>query len=292
MADSNALRRAIRSSHRGWWFVLVGVVLLGGLLAAGILLQSTRGGTEAQTSAASAWPPFSVTYTVRNIDPVTGELMIDQTWRAEVQDAYTWRTELVRDSINVNQVGSYRELKDGVLVEYNANYKTTERRDVGRGTVVPITEELSPVTLQALERGGGPVVGAGWTRAAAASAPGRIAFEQRATTPCVPEPTPIASPVPTPTYPPPPGITRPKVLPRGPLVCTAGAQAVPVERRVEFDERNTRPTYDRGIAVFGEKRINGVPVYTFTVDTLDIRWPAQTATPDVPRGPLATPPAP
>jgi hypothetical protein len=67
---------------------------------------------------------------------------------------------------------------------------------------------------------------------------------------------------------------------------------VPVERRIEFDERNTRPTYDRGIAVSGEKRINGVPVYTFVVDMLNIRWPAQTATPEVPRGPLATPPVP
>jgi hypothetical protein len=276
--------------------VLVAFVLLGSLFAAGILLQSRRVGTEAQTTAASAWPPFSITYTVRNVDPVTGELMIDQTWRAEVQDAYTWRTELVRDGINPNQVGSYRELKDGVLVEHNANFETTERRDVGRGTVVPITEDLSPVTLPGLERGGGPVVGTGWTRAAAASAPGRIAFEQRATAPCVPEPTPIASPVPTPTYPPPPGVTRPKVLPRGPLVCPpgaqAGAQVVPVERRIEFDERNTRPTYDRGIAVSGEKRINGVPVYTFVVDMLNIRWPAQTATPEVPRGPLATPPVP
>lgn len=288
MAGISALLRAVGSLHRAWWLVLTGVVLLGGLLAGGLLLQDTRSGTEAQTMVASAWPPFSATYTVRNIDPITGELMIDQTSRAEVQDAYTWRAEVVRDGINPNQVGSYRELRDGVLVEYNANYKTTERRDVGRGTVVPITEELSPMTLQALERGGGPVVSTGWTRAAVA-APGRIAFELRTTAPCVPEPTPLASPVPTPTYPPPPGVVRPKVLARGPLVCSPGAQTVQVEQRIEFDEKNTRPTYDRGIAVAAEKRINGVVVYTFTLDTLTIRWPAQTATPDVPRSDVPTP---
>jgi hypothetical protein len=293
MTGRSMWRRAVEVPHRGRWLAVLGLAVVAGVLAGALLLLGGRNGSEAQpvgqAVAASIWPPFTIVYTVRDIDPVTGELVIDQTSRAVVEDNYTWRSEVIRDGINPDAVGSYRELRDGVLVEYNAHYGETNRTDVGQGSVVPITEELSPVTLASLRRGRGPVVGEGWTQATA-RAPGRVTFEQSATVPCVPESTPApAQVVPTPAGPPPPGVVRPKVLPRGPLLCTGAGAAIPVERRIEFDERNSRPTYDRGIAIFGEQRINGVVVHTYTVESLDINWPAQTATPDVPQGIVPSP---
>ena len=90
---------------------------------------------------------------------------------------------------------------------------------------------------------------------------GRTAYVRRTAWPCE-LPRELPKGVPTPSGRPPPGVTRQKVLATGPLVCAGGQTGVPVEQRIEFDDHNSRPTYDRGIAVYSERRINGVVVTT------------------------------
>ena len=236
-----------------------------------LVLRAFATPSVGQTTRTLSWPPFTMTYTVRDVDPESGELMWDQTWRAVVIDNYAWRTDLLRDSVKPTEVGSYRELKNGVLREYNATYKQTNEREIGLNATTPITVELALTTRIELTGGGGRMLDSGWAKIAAA--PGRIAFLRRGTQPCLPE---RARPldVPTPRDQPPANITRPQAVATSPVRCAAGPTTVPTEYRIEFDEKSMSDTFNAGIAVYGEQRVNGVPVHTFRAESLDIQWPA------------------
>lgn len=247
------------------------------LVLAAAMLFSARSSSEAQPIVARSWPPFTMVYSQWEIDPVTGVLMRDHTVRFEAQDSTNYRAEVLSDRVKPSEAGSFTELRDGVLTTYNATYRNPSRQDVGRGVIVPIIPELSPNALGDLRRGRGPVPEDGWV-SATPSQPGRIAFEQQKTLPCIATRTP-APPLPITPPPPPPGITRQQVVPVGPQACTGGPSGVSATWHIEFDPRNSRPTYDAGIAIFSERRINGVVVARFEAASLDIRWPAKTATP-------------
>ncbi|MBI2761176.1 MAG: hypothetical protein HYX51_07105 [Chloroflexi bacterium] len=221
---------------------------IGAILALFVVVMA-RSASEAQPKVyAQLWPPFTMVFSVRDIDPATGDLVIDQTWRLTVQDEYHWRKDLTRDALQPDEVGSYAEWNAGVLTEYSAQKKYTQR--LGQSaprTVTTITEELNPTLL--LNINDNREGHRGW-QAATAQAPGRVAKTRVSNAACVPPPRPQA---------------------QGPLVCRSGQTMVPTETRVEWTQDSIRSPYVGGVAVFGERRVNGVVVHSFRSDSLEVR---------------------
>lgn len=223
------LRWRLRSRRVRW---SIGAACLSAIVVVVAMLGvATR--SEAQPKVyARLWPSFTMVYTIRDVDPFSGEVLTDQTWRLVVQDEYAWRQELIRDSRFPAEVGSYAEWKSGVYTYYSKekNFTRTIGEPATRSTAT-ITEELNPRLLVDIQAGADTA--RGW-RDVAAQATGRLAKARTASVP--------SGQVPTRT----------------------------IEERIEWAADSLRAPFVGGIAVLGERRINGVLTHSFTVDSLVI----------------------
>lgn len=247
----------------GWrWLLIHQRLLLATLalvsavaVAAVVVPNSTRDTSAQRPRDPMLWPKFTMVYTLRDTDPVTGVPQADQTWRLVAESEYAWRSDLIRDGLAPGNVGSYQELKDGVLINFSAEKNYTARLPLTSiNDVTRVTEELSPVALNDLRYQRG--TGQGFSEIAA-GATGRRAFTRRATAACVA----VAA-------------LPPQAQGRGPAVCSgaAGAASVPVtiEERVVFDTQRGAPRFTGGIAIQSEKRVGGTVVHSFNADSLEL----------------------
>ena len=252
------------------------LVVGGGLVVLALLAiawWSRREAAGEQPPRPRLWPAFTLTYQIRDIEPVSGALVTDQKWKVSAEDAYTWRADLLSDALNPRSEGSYRELRDGVYTQFDAVFGRTRRDEAfGKNAVTPITDELNPNLIFYLLEGRDGRNERGWVRSSTA-APGRVVYAVTRQMDCQPPPELPARSGALPT--PPPGenhsLSRPGQGP-GPLACTAGNPAkVTVEQRVEFAEATVDFKTGMGIAIFGETRINGTVVHSYVVETLSVR---------------------
>lgn len=210
------------------------------LISAGLVALAPKKSdhTSAQSVVyAKLWPAFTMTYDLKETDPNTNKVIVDQTHKLVVTNERAWRDETTRDAVDPKEVGSYRELKNGVIHQvspppYFSQALTLSSPDA----VAAITPELDPTLYGRIQSGAFP----GW-KDAVASVTGRIAK------------------VHTDTY-----------------ACALGGMCQE-QRVVEFDSAsiNTAPSAGRqgpvgGIAVFGQRSVNGKVVYTFKADSLQI----------------------
>lgn len=120
-------------------------------IASGVLLRASGVGAVDPGPPVQEWPAFQMTYSEYEADAATGAVLLDRTHQLVVSNDLTWRDEVTRDAVDPQEVGSYRELRDGVYTTYSAKIRHSTT-NVTPGTV-GITPELMP-TLYAMVRAG------------------------------------------------------------------------------------------------------------------------------------------
>lgn len=186
---------------------------------------------------AKIWPAFTMTYAIRGNDIGTDQVRLDQTHRLILTSEYAWRDEVIRDGIDPREVGSFRELKDGVITQYNAVRKDTQTFKLSSPeAVTSITVDLDPSLFARIRAGQAQ----GW-QDARPSTTGRIAKMRTNTQPC-----------------------------RQSATCR-------VQERVEFDTTSInensvagQQTPVGGIAVSSEVLVDGKVERSFRAETLQI----------------------
>lgn len=233
--SASLLLSCLRRRRRMVTALFLTLLVVAGL---GALLSWSPSRTTAQgIRYTKLWPAFTMTYSVTEIDYRTGAAVVDQTRRLVVTNEYAWREDVTHDRVDPKEVGSYRQLKDGVISEYSAerNYLHTTPLS-SPDAVTSMTSELAPTLFVGIRDG----VAKGW-KDASSIAPGRVTKVQADTYPC------------------------------------GQRQTCQEETTVAFDASsiNSAPTACQqapvgGIAVSGERRVNGRIVHTFNAESLQI----------------------
>lgn len=130
-------------------FVVAAIVVFSAIAAVGAVVWSPWADeSEAQPgdgALARLWPQFEMTFSIRDVDPSTGTVIADQTWRLRADSERSWRADVVRDALDPANIGSYREFRDGVHTQYFAatDHVSTYRVETP-DEVVALSEELDP----------------------------------------------------------------------------------------------------------------------------------------------------
>lgn len=121
------------------------------LTAAGLImgLAQPPGGarsTRAQSDFPQFWPSFTMVYTVREVDPASNAVVLDQTRRLQVANEFSWQEEVVRDGINPKEVGSTRQFQNQAVCYYSAdkNHRYCHDPLPPRMVTSVVVPELSP----------------------------------------------------------------------------------------------------------------------------------------------------
>ena len=221
--------------------ISVTVVVASSALGLGALLRHAPPTASGQQPMyAKLWPSFTMNYTIRSIDPASGRVLVDQTHRLVVTDEHSWRDDVVQDQVDTKEVGSFTQVKGGTRHEYSAARDYSRDLPLGSpDTVTSVRRELDPMLYGRIQSGGVK----GW-QDATSTAQGRIAKIRTVTVPCA-------------------------------------AGTCQEQERVEFDAAsiNHSPTAGvtspiGGIAVFGQRSVNGKVADTFQAQSLRIDQPS------------------
>lgn len=188
------------------------------------------------------WPSFTMVYTLKSTDPATGKVVVDQTHKVVVTDEHNWRDDITQDNVDSKEVGSYSQVSGAVLHEYSAARNYSQDLPLGSpNALTGITADLDPTLFFSISKGLAHPLGKGWADTTP-SAAGRVAKMHTETHP-----------------------------------CASGGGTCQEERLVEFDASsiNNSPTAGQqtpigGIAVFGQRIVNGNVVYTFSATSLQV----------------------
>lgn len=234
-------------------FLLTGLVVM----AIGAVMLATwsqqRGHAE-NPIPTRQWPSFTMQFTNRQFDAVTGNAVINETSRLTLVDDYTWRVDVINDSVHPALIGSWRVFKDGQYTTYNAELRSFSQTRPPSGDVIAISRELVPGIYSRVRTGGEP----GWTLQASAL---------------------------------PPPVTDVVALPKVTFLKQTPDEVDRID--FAANTVNSSPTLDKqrpvgGIPVYAETRMNDKLIHQFVVESLQLVGGLSVAVPTVPAN-LATP---